>query len=84
VLPEHVYCRAVTREGVTITGRRLNEDPGSVQLIDTNERLIALNKADLREYTLQRTSPMPSYRGKLSADEIADLVKYLSARRGVR
>ena len=84
VLPEHVYFRAITRAGVTITGRRLNEDPGSVQLIDSSERLVALNKADLREYTVLRTSLMPSYRGKLSAAEIADLVKYLSMRRGPR
>ena len=82
VLPEHLYCKAVTRDGVTITGRRLNEDPNTVQLIDTNERLIGLSKADLREYTLLKTSPMPSYRDKLTAAEIGDIVKYLSTRKG--
>jgi putative heme-binding domain-containing protein len=84
ILPEHLYIRAVTRDGVTITGRRLNEDPNTVQIIDTRERLIGLNKADLREYKLVTTSVMPSYRGKLSNSEVADIVKYLSTRKGSR
>jgi putative heme-binding domain-containing protein len=83
ILPEHLFCRAVTRDGVTITGRRLNEDPNTVQLIDTGERLVSLNKADLREYTLLKTSPMPSYRGKLSPAAVRDLVRYLSTLRGL-
>lgn len=83
VLPEHFFCRAVTREGVIITGRRLNEDPHTVQLIDTKERLISLSKPDLREYTLLTKSPMPSYRGKLTSDEVTDLVKFLTTRKGI-
>ena len=82
ILPEHLYIRAVTRDGTTITGRRLNEDPSTVQIIDTRERLIGLVKADLREYEVLRTSAMPSYRGKLSSSEVADIVKYLSTRKG--
>ena len=37
VLPAHWYVRAVTRDGRTITGRRLNEDTYSVQLIDARD-----------------------------------------------
>ncbi len=81
VLPEHLSCTALTRDGVTIVGRRLNEDPNTVQLIDTEERLISLNKSDLREHTLLKTSTMPSYRCKLSQEEVADIVKYLTTRR---
>jgi cytochrome c oxidase cbb3-type subunit 3 len=77
VLPQHRFVRAITRDGVTITGRRLNEDTLTVQLIDSNERLVSLNRADLREYTLLKTSPMPSYQGKLTSQELADLVSYL-------
>lgn len=82
ILPEHLYIRAVTRDGVTITGRRLNEDPSTVQIIDTHERLIGLVKADLQEYKILPASAMPSYRGKLSNSEVADIVKYLSTRKG--
>lgn len=82
ILPEHIYIRAVTSDGVAITGRRLNQDPSTVQIIDTRERLIGLVKADLREYEVLSTSAMPSYRGKLSSSEVADIVKYLSTRKG--
>jgi hypothetical protein len=38
-------------------------------------------KTDLREYGFAE-SPMPSYRGKLSAQEIADVVSYLASLKG--
>jgi hypothetical protein len=38
-LPEHRFVRAVTRNGMTIIGRRLNEDTFTVQVIEENGRL---------------------------------------------
>jgi putative heme-binding domain-containing protein len=75
--------RAVTRDGRTIRGRRVNEDTLTVQLIDEQERLLSLVKADLREYEVGITSPMPSVAGKLTGDEIADLVAYLLSLKGL-
>lgn len=74
--------RIVTRDGRTIQGRRLNEDTASVQLIDRDARLISLSKADIREYELGTTSDMPSFAGKLSEREVADLLAYLLSLRG--
>jgi mono/diheme cytochrome c family protein len=34
-------------------------------------------KSDLREHGFVEKSPMPSYRGKLDPQELADLVSYL-------
>ena len=42
---------------------------------------VSLAKADLREYTVRTTSPMPSYKN-LSADDQADLVAYLLSLKG--
>jgi putative heme-binding domain-containing protein len=81
MLPQYRWIRAVTRDGRTILGMRLNEDTHSVQLMDQNERLISLAKSELREYNLLRTS-MPSYRDKLTPEEIADLVTYLLSVKG--
>jgi putative heme-binding domain-containing protein len=73
---------AVTRDGRVITGRRLNEDTYTVQLLDDKERLVSLAKADLREFTILTASPMPSYKDALNADELADLVAYLLSVKG--
>lgn len=82
IRPENRTLRAVGRDGVTTTGRLLNQDTFTVQIIDSKERLLLLEKASLREYAILKSSPMPSYRGKLSAQELADLVRYLSSLRG--
>lgn len=68
--------RVVTTDGATITGRLLSHDTFTVQMIDTTERLRSFVKADLREHGFV-DSPMPSYRDKLSQQEIADVVSYL-------
>ena len=75
--------RIVTGDGRTIRGRRLNEDTYTVQLIDEQERLVSLLKADLREYEVAKTSPMPSLAGKLTDDELWDLVAYLLSLKGL-
>lgn len=74
--------RIVMKDGRSLRGRRLNEDTYSVQIIDDKERLLSLTKSDMKEYEIITQSPMPSYKGKLSTDEIADLVAYLLSLRG--
>jgi putative heme-binding domain-containing protein len=74
--------RIVTRDGRTIRGRRLNEDTFSVQVIDEQERLVSIDKADIKEYERAAASSMPSVAGKLSGDEIADLIAYLLSLKG--
>ena len=83
MLPMNRSVRGVTRDGKVVTGRRLNEDTFSVQLIDADEHLVSLAKADLKEYTVIKTSAMPSYRTKLSTAELGDLVAYLLTLDGV-
>lgn len=83
IRPENRYVRAVTRGGATVTGRVLTEDTFGVQIIDTHEKLVSLSKANLREFTFLKDSPMPSFRGKLSDPEIADVVSYLETLKGV-
>jgi putative heme-binding domain-containing protein len=81
---ENRSVRAVTRDGRTVTGRRLNEDTYTVQLIDDQERLVSLTKADLREYRVIDKPLMPGYKGTLSAQDVSDVVAYLLTLRGQR
>lgn len=83
ILPLNRSVRAVTRDGKTITGRRLNEDSYTVQLIDERERLVSLTKADLEDYAVIMASSMPAYKDKLATREITDLVSYLLSLKGL-
>jgi putative heme-binding domain-containing protein len=82
MLPQNRSIRAVTTSGQVVTGRRLNEDTYTVLLIDAQERLVALPKADLREYAVVKTSPMPSYKDTFTAAERADMLAYLLSLKG--
>jgi len=82
VLPANRFYRVVTPDGTTITGRLLNHDSYTVQMIDSNDRLRSFVKAGLRAAGVVPGSGMPSFRAKLSESELADLVSYLSSRRG--
>jgi putative heme-binding domain-containing protein len=82
MMPINRPVRIVTKDGRTIMGRRLNEDTFTVQLIDDKEQLLSLTKADLREFTILKTSTMPSYKDTLNAQEMADLLAYLVSLKG--
>ena len=82
MLPVNRSVRAVTRDGKVITGRRLNEDTYTVELIDEHENLVSLEKSNLREYTVSKTSSMPSYKDTFSEKERADVLAYLFSLKG--
>lgn len=79
VIPENRFVRIVTKEGVTLTGRLLNQDAMSVQLINPKEELKTYLRANLREYTIVDKGLMPSSQGKLTDQQVADIVSYLSS-----
>jgi len=82
IVPSNRFVRLVTRDGATITGRLLNQDIFTVQLLDSKEQLRSVARSDLRELTFIDKSPMPSYRDKLSSQELTDLVSYLVSLQG--
>ena len=81
VQPSNRFYRVVTKEGATVSGRLLNHDTFTVQILDTTEQLRSFVKADVREHGFIDT-PMPSYRERLTPQEIADLTAYLVSLRG--
>ena len=83
VLPANRFVHVVQKDGTSITGRLLNQDNFTVQLIDPQGKLRSFIKSDLRESTVLTKSQMPSYKGKLNAQEVADLVSYLSSLKGI-
>ena len=81
VLPQDYRVTAQTKSGQTISGRRLNEDTFSIQLIDDSANLVSLAKADLTEFALDKKSAMPPYGGVLNESEITDVLAYLATLR---
>jgi len=75
--------RAVLRDGSAVTGRRLNEDSYTVQIITDQGRLLSLVKSELKAWSVSTHSPMPPAKD-LPADTLADLMAYLMSLRGLQ
>jgi cytochrome c oxidase cbb3-type subunit 3 len=82
ILPQNRFFKLVTSDGTTVTGRILNQDTFTVQMIDSRQRLLSFSKTDLREFTAVDKSSMPTYKKILSSPEMADLVTYLVSLKG--
>jgi putative heme-binding domain-containing protein len=83
VLEQNRFYRVVTKDGATVTGRLLNRDTFSVQLMDSKEKIRSFLILNLREHGFVDKSPMPSNRDKLTPQEIADLISYLGTLKGI-
>jgi len=81
VLYSYRTFRGTTRSGSTMTGRVLNEDAFTVQIVDPGGQLFSITKSDLRQYEFLKRSPMPSYRKTFTPDELSDVVAYLVSLR---
>lgn len=77
IQPENRAFTATLRDGTKISGHVINEDGFTVQILDSHEKLRSIAKADLREYAYSDHSTMPSYKDKLTPEELNDLVAYL-------
>ena len=79
-LPFRVF-HVTPKSGAAIRGTLINQDTFSVQLMDEAQNLRSLLKTDLKESGFL-PSPMPSFRGRLTAQDVADVVSYLLTLRG--
>jgi len=74
--------RIVTKDGKSVTGRLLTHDNFTVQFTDPDGKLRSYVKADLKESTVLTKGLMPSYKDRLSSQEVADVVSYLATLKG--
>jgi putative heme-binding domain-containing protein len=83
-LLDFLFIHLVTSEGKAYDGTRIAEDSFHIIIEDAQGKFHSFAKSDLRE--LQKEpgkSLMPSYRDKLSAAQVDDLVAYLASLKGV-
>jgi len=84
-LDEFLPVRIVTREGREVRGARINEDTFTIQLRDSNGQLYSFRKTELRQIEKESgKSLMQSYKDRLSASEVGDLVAYLYSLGGAK
>jgi hypothetical protein len=68
----------VTADGRETKGFIMNEDRFSVQMMDTSERILLLEKDKLRSFKKSSMSLMPPYDTTLLSDhDLRDIVGYL-------
>ncbi len=82
VIADNRFVRIVTKDGTSVTGKLLNQDALSVQLMNPKEELKTYLRANLREFTILDKGLMPSVQGKLTDQQVADIVSYLSSLKG--
>jgi putative heme-binding domain-containing protein len=80
VAPQNRYVLLKLKDGKTISGKLLSVDTFAYQIFDSTEKLANISKENVREATM--ASPMPSYRGKLSDQEVSDVISYLISLKG--
>jgi len=83
IIPANRSIKVVMKDATTLTGRLLNQDSFTIQILDAkDEKLKSLSKSNLREFTFVEKSAMPSYKDKFSTQELADLISYLGSLKG--
>ena len=83
MMPINRPVRITLKDGKTISGRRLNEDTYTVQLIDQNEQLRSIDKNTIRRMDVSTTSTMPAYATTFTPDEMSDVIAYLLTLKGL-
>jgi cytochrome c oxidase cbb3-type subunit III len=79
---DFLQVRVIPASGPAITGVRLSEDSFTLQLRDDAGRLHSYWKRDLKDIAKERgKSPMPSYKNKLTEEELTDLIAFLVSLR---
>jgi putative heme-binding domain-containing protein len=81
--PAFETVTVVTKDGQRVRGIKKNEDPFSIQVMDTRERIQGYLKSNLQELIYEKTSLMPVFPAtRLNDSDLNDLVGYLSTLRG--
>jgi putative heme-binding domain-containing protein len=77
--PGNDLVRLTTADGKTLTGRLLSRDDNSVRVIDMSGQVATYSKQGLRQFTIIDTNPMPSYEGKITGEDLDNLIRYLGS-----
>lgn len=81
--PEYRRVQLTTKDGKEYKGRLLNQDTFTIEMLDSSANLRTFEKSNLRDYKVIVDSGMPSYKGKMSKQDLGDLVSYMRTLKSV-
>jgi putative heme-binding domain-containing protein len=81
ITPAYRVFQVTPKSGAQVRGSLLNQDTFSVQMHDEAKNLRSFAKSSLKDFGFL-ASPMPSYQGRLTPQEVADVVSYLLTLKG--
>jgi putative heme-binding domain-containing protein len=74
---EYWVAKITVENGTEYSGFLINEDSYAVQVLDFSRGLLSLAKHDFRNFKVDKSSLMPSFKDRLTASEVDDLMAYL-------
>jgi putative heme-binding domain-containing protein len=77
VSPDYWVAKIITKDGASHSGFVMNQDTYSVQVLDFFRGLQSLPRSDFKDFGIDRSTIMPSYKGRLNDADVNDLVSYL-------
>jgi putative heme-binding domain-containing protein len=81
ITPAFRVFQVTPKTGAQVRGTLLNQDTFSIQMHDQAKNLRSFLRTDLKDAGFL-PSPMPSYQGRLTPQEVADVVSYLLTLKG--
>jgi putative heme-binding domain-containing protein len=79
VAPAWYVAKVITKDGKSQSGFLLNQDTYAIQMLDFAGGLRTIQRADFKDFGIDRGSLMPSYKDKLSTAELDDLTAFLAS-----
>jgi putative heme-binding domain-containing protein len=77
--PGNSLVQLTTSDGKKLTGRILSQDDHNVRVIDASGEIATYSKAELLQFTIVDTNPISSFEGKITGEDLDDLVRYLGS-----
>lgn len=70
------------KDGTAVTGRLIHRDMFTLELVDGQGNTKLFPKSELSDVTIITKGLMPSYKGKLTPQEVEEVVSYLISLKG--
>lgn len=77
IQPGYRVAKITLNNGMSYSGFVMSEDTYLVRMLDFSKGLQSLPRSDFKSFDVAKNSSMPSFKGKLTGQEVDDLVRYL-------